>query len=149
MSLKETITSDIQKAMLARDKKTADALKAIKSELLLLETSKEAKDGISESMEIACLQKLIKQRKEAADIYKTQNRADLYEEEMAQAAVIERYLPAQLSKEEVENIIKEVIAQVGATSPKDMGKVMGVVSKQLAGKADNKMVAELVKGLLQ
>ena len=94
------------------------------------------------------LQKLIKQRKEASEIYKSQNRQDLYNAEMFQVSVIEKYLPAQLSFEEVEKSLKDIIAQVGATSPRDMGKVMGVASRQFAGKADNKTVSEIVKRLL-
>lgn len=149
MGLESKIGADMKTAMLSKDRETLEALRAIKSAILLEKTSKTATDGeLSEAAEISMLQRLIKQRREAAEIYKSQNRQDLYDAEMFQVSVIEKYLPAQLSAEEVENALKEIIAQVGATSPRDMGKVMGVASKQFAGKADNKTVSEIVKRLL-
>ena len=147
--LEEKINQDIKQAMLAKKKEELESLRAIKSALLLLKTSKDAVDGkVSESIEIATLQKLVKQRREAADIYVQQGRQDLADDELSQAAIIERYLPKQLSHEEIEEAVKAIIAEVGATSPKDMGKVMGAASKKFAGKADNKVVSEIVKGLL-
>lgn len=149
MGLESKIGADMKTAMLSKDRETLEALRAIKSAILLEKTSKTATDGeLGEAAEISMLQRLIKQRREAAEIYKSQNRQDLYDAEMFQVSVIEKYLPAQLSAEEVENALKEIIAQVGATSPRDMGKVMGVASKQFAGKTDNKTVSEIVKRLL-
>ncbi|MBR5028894.1 MAG: GatB/YqeY domain-containing protein, partial [Bacteroidales bacterium] len=134
-------------AMLNKDRGTLESLRAIKSAILLEKTSK-AGGELDEAAETAMLQRLIKQRREAADIYKQQNRDDLYAAEMEQAAVIERYMPEQMSAEEVENALREIIAQTGATSMKDMGKVMGMATKQFAGKADNKTVSEMVKKML-
>ena len=149
MSLETQINGDIKTAMLQKDKPTLEALRAIKSAILLEKTSKNATDGeLSETAEITLLQKLVKQRKEAAEIYRGQNRADLYEAEMFQAGVIEKYLPKQLSREEIEAELKNIIAQVGATTARDMGKVMGVATKHFAGRADNKIVSEIVKSLL-
>lgn len=149
MSLELQINGDIKTAMLQKDKPALEALRAIKSAILLEKTSKNATDGeLSEAAEIALLQKLVKQRKEAAEIYKGQDRADLYEAEMFQAGIIEKYLPKQLSREEIEVEVKDIIAQVGATTAKDMGKVMGAATKHFAGRADNKIVSEIVKSLL-
>ena len=147
MSLEEKINADIKTAMLNKDRGTLESLRAIKSAILLEKTSK-AGGELDEAAETAMLQRLIKQRREAADIYKQQNRDDLYAAEMEQAAVIERYMPEQMSAEEVENALREIIAQTGATSMKDMGKVMGMATKQFAGKADNKTVSEMVKKML-
>ena len=149
MNIEHTINSDIKKAMLAREKDVLEALRAIKSSILLLKTGKDAVDGeVPEQTVIASLQKLVKQRRETAQIYIDQQRQDLADVELFQAEVIERYLPKQLSIEEVEAKVKEIIAETGATSMKDMGKVMGQASKQLAGQADNKQVSEIVKRLL-
>ena len=149
MSLETQINGDIKTAMLQKDKPALEALRAIKSAILLEKTSKNATDGeLNEAAEIALLQKLVKQRKEAAEIYKGQDRADLYEAEMFQAGIIEKYLPKQLSREEIEVEVKNIIAQVGATTAKDMGKVMGAATKHFAGRADNKIVSEIVKSLL-
>lgn len=135
--------------MLAKQKDVLESLRAIKSALLLLKTSKDAVDGeVPESVEIATLQKLVKQRRETAQIYVQQNRQDLADEELFQASIIERYLPKQLSQEEVETQVRQIIADLGASSPKDMGKVMGVASKHFAGQADNKVVSEIVKSIL-
>lgn len=147
MSLEEKINADIKTAMLNKDRGTLESLRAIKSAILLEKTSKTGGE-LDEAAETAMLQRLIKQRREAADIYKQQNRDDLYAAEMEQAAVIERYMPEQMSAEEVENALRAIIAQTGATSMKDMGKVMGMATKQFAGKADNKTVSEMVKKML-
>lgn len=149
MSLETRINGDIKQAMLNKEKDVLESLRAIKSALLLLKTSKDAVNGeVPENIEIAALQKLVKQRREAAEIYVQQNRQDLADAEIFQANIIERYLPQQLSREEIESAIKTIISQVGASSPKDMGKVMGIASKQFAGQADNKVVSEIVKSLL-
>ncbi len=149
MNLEILINNDIKQAMLAKDKRKLNALRAIKSELLLLKTGKDTSSmEIPETVEIKILQKLVKQRKEAATLYSEQNRADLEEEESYQAGIIEAYLPTQLSEEEIGAIIKLVIAEAGANSMKDMGKVMGLAAQKLAGKADNKTISALVKTLL-
>lgn len=147
MTLEEKINGEIKKAMLAKDQKRLAAIRAIKSEILLLKTGK-GKDGITPEMEIATLQKMIKQRTESAAIYKGQDREDLEVEELTQANIIKEFLPEQMSREDVVKIVKEIVASVGATTIKDMGKVMGVASKQLAGKSDNKTISEIIKELL-
>ncbi len=150
MSLAEKINDDIKRTMLARDSRKLEALRAIKAALLIAKTGKDASSGeIPEDIEMQLLQRLVKQRKESAEVYKAQNRPDLAEEELFQAAIIEAYLPEQMSPDELKSIIKTIIAQVGATSLKDMGKVMGLASKQLAGKADNKTISLVIKDLLQ
>lgn len=149
MSLEIQINNDIKQAMLAKKKDELEALRAIKSAILLLKTSKDAVDGqVPESVEISTLQKLVKQRRETADIYIQQSRQDLADIELFQASIIERYLPKQMSREELETALKAIMSEVGATSPRDMGKVMGVASKRFAGQADNKVVSEIVKNLL-
>ena len=149
MSLEVQINNDIKQAMLNKEKAVLESLRAIKSAILLLKTGKDAVNGeVSEAAEVAMLQKLVKQRKEAADIFVQQNRQDLADDELFQAGIIERYLPKQMSREEIEADVKAIIAEVGATSPKDMGKVMGLASKRFAGKADNRVVSEIVKALL-
>lgn len=145
----ETIDQDIKKAMLAKDEVRLRGLRAIKSALLMARTEKGASEVISEETELKVLQKLIKQRKESADIYQTQNRADLYQVEKEEMQVIEAYLPQQMSREEIESCLREMIKRIGATSVKDMGKVMGTANKELAGKADGKTISEIVKQLLQ
>ena len=147
MSLLEKISTDIMAAMKAREMEKLEALRGIKSALLLANTAEGGKE-ITPEDELKILQKLVKQRKESAEIYKTQNRQDLYEVEINQAKVIEAYLPAQMSEDEIKKIIQDIIAQTGASSIKDMGKVMGMAAKQLAGKADNSMVSRLVKEML-
>lgn len=147
MSLTDRINEDIKKAMLAREKDKLEALRAVKSALLLAMTS-EGGGEITEDTEIKMLQKLVKQRREAADIYAGQNRADLADAEKFQAEVISTYLPSQLSMDELKTIISQIITSTGATGIKDMGKVMGTASQQLAGKADNKTVSLIVKELL-
>ena len=145
MNIEEKVNADIKTAMLARDAKRLEALRAIKSVVLLLKTSPE---GLTEDSVNKSLAKEVKKRKETAEIYKTQNRADLEETELFQAAVIEEYLPKQLGEEEIKAEIKKIITTVGASGPGDLGKVMGAASKAFAGKADNKLVAALVKELL-
>ncbi len=147
MSLLETINSDIKQAMLAKKKDELPALRAVKSELLLLETAGGNKK-VDENDEIKLLQKLIKQRKESAAVYEEQNREDLAADEKVQAEIIARYLPAQMSEEEVTAVIKEVISQTGAAGPQDMGKVMGMANQKLAGKAEGKLIAGIAKSLL-
>lgn len=150
MSLAEKINDDIKRTMLARDSRKLEALRAIKAALLIAKTGKDASSGeIPEDVEMQLLQRLVKQRKESAEVYKTQNRPDLAEEELFQSAIIEAYLPEQMSLDELRDIVKAIIGQVGATSIKDMGKVMGLASKQLAGKADNKTISVIIKELLQ
>ncbi len=149
MSLELTINSDIKAAMIAKDKRKLEALRAIKAALLLIKTGKDTQFAeIPKELELKTLQKLIKQRKESALMYKEQNRTEQYEEEMYQAGIIEAYLPAQMSEEEVAAVVADIIAQTGASSMKDMGKVMGMAAKQLAGKADNSLVSKIVKARL-
>jgi uncharacterized protein len=143
--IEEKLNADIKTAMLARDAKKLDALRAMKSVVLLLKTSPK---GLTEESATKAFQKEVKKRRETAEIYTKQNRADLAEVEIAQAEVIEAYLPKQLSAEEIKAEVEKVIAQVGATSAADMGKVMGAATKALAGKADGKSVSEIVKQLL-
>lgn len=145
MALEEKINADIKAAMLAKEAAKLEALRAMKSAILLLKTSPE---GYNDDTELKALQKMVKQRKETAEVYVSQNRADLAETELSQAAVIESYLPKQLSEAEVKGELEKIIASVGASSPADMGKVMGVATKQLAGKADGKVISGLVKELL-
>ncbi len=147
MTLEEKINADIKAAMLAKEKQKLDALRAVKSALLLLKTSGNG-DTITPEAEIACLQKLVKQRKESAELYKQQNRMDLYEDEAFQQSVIEAYLPEQLGQEEIKAKLEAIIASLGASSMKDMGRVMGEAQKEFAGRADNKLVSTIVKQLL-
>jgi uncharacterized protein YqeY len=148
MSLTTQIDQDIKQAMLAKQADRLRGLRAIKSALLLARTEKGATEEVTPDAEIKVLQKLVKQRKESAEIYKTQNRDDLYQVEMEELEVIEAYLPKQMSHAEVETYLKDLIARVGATSVKDMGKVMGTANKELAGKADGRTISEVVKSLL-
>lgn len=148
MSLKQKIESEIKSAMIAKDKSRLTALRAIKSLILLEETKGGAKGDLSEDDEMKLLTKAAKQRKDSADIYEQQGRFDLYEVEIAELKVIQEFLPDAMSDEELTQAVKDIIAQTGASSPKDMGKVMGVASKQLAGKADGKAIADKVKSLL-
>ena len=146
MSLEVIINSDIKETMLARDRKKLEALRAIKAALLIEKTGKDVSSGeIPESVELKMLQKLVKQRKESAVIYREQDRVDLAEEEEYQAGIIEKYLPEQMSEEDIEAIVDAVIEETGATTIKDMGRVMGMSSKKLAGKADNKTISTIVR----
>jgi uncharacterized protein len=148
MSLELKINEEIKQAMLAKKKDVLEALRAVKSALLLAKSEKVSDGGVNEDAEIKMLQKLVKQRRETAEIYLAQNRKDLADVELFQADVIQKYLPEQLSDEELTRILKEIIIETGATSIKDIGKVMGIASKKLAGKADNKSISEKVKQLL-
>lgn len=148
MSLIDTITDEIKKAMLAKDKVRLEALRAIKKELLEAKTAKGAGDELTDATTTAILQKMVKQRRDSAEIYTAQKRDDLAEPEIAQMEVIREFLPAQLSPIELEAAVKRIIEEVGASSLKEMGKVMGIASKQLAGKAEGKNISETVKRLL-
>lgn len=149
MDLENIINADIRQAMLAKDSRKLEALRAIKAALLLAKTSKEAHGSeVPEEAGLKILQKLIKQRQESAEIYHNGGRNELAEQELFQASVIEAYLPKQMTEEEIREALGGIIRQVGATGPKDMGKVMGAASKQFAGKADNKIVSVIVKELL-
>lgn len=145
MNLEHKINDDIKAAMLAKDKRKLEALRAVKAAILLAKTDKGTDHDISEEAGMKILQKLVKQRRESADLYQAQNRNDLADEELFQLSVIEQYLPEQMSEEDVREIVLEIIRETGASSLKDMGRVMGAVTKKLAGKADNKRVAEIVK----
>ncbi len=148
MSLEQTINNDIKTAMLAKNAMALQALRAVKAAILLAKTAQGAKDTLSEDDEIKLLQKLVKQRKDSLEIFEQQNRPELAAKEKEEIDVIEKYLPAQLSAEELKEIIAKIVADTGASSPADMGKVMGVASKQLAGKADGKTISGIVKELL-
>ena len=146
MSLEEKINTELKAAMLAKDEAALRALRAVKSAILLAKTS--GGGSITADDEMKMLQKLVKQRKESVDIYQNQNRADLAKSELEEIAVIEKFLPKQMGEDEIREELKKIIAQTGASTPGDMGKVMGVASKHFAGKADNKVVSQLVKQLL-
>ena len=145
MSLQTKVMEALKEAMKAKDTVALESLRAIKSAILLAKTEAGAAEELSEADELKLLQKLVKQRKDSAALYTQQGRNDLAEPELAQMAVIEKFLPAQLSEAEVETALRGIINQVGATTPKDMGKVMGVATKQLAGKADGKLINILYK----
>lgn len=148
MNLFDRVSEDIKKAMLARDSQTLEALRGIKKEFLEAKTAKGSDGNLTDEKAVAILAKMIKQRKESADIYNQQGRPELAATELAQAEVIARYMPASLSDEELTEKLREIIARVGATSPKEMGKVMGVASKELAGRAEGKAISAKVKELL-
>lgn len=148
MSLLTQIDQDIKLAMLAKQADRLQGLRAIKSALLLAKTEKGAAEELTQEGETKVLQKLAKQRKESADIYKTQNRDDLYQIEISELSVIEEYLPQQMSRFEVEGYLQELIGRIGATSIQDMGRVMAMANKELAGQADGKTISEVVKQLL-
>ncbi len=149
MSLEIIINNDIKAAMLARDKRKLEALRAIKAALLLEKTGKDTSGGeIPDEVEFKLLHKLVKQRRDTAEIYERENRTDLAEEERYQLSIIEAYLPQQMSEEEIMEHVKRIITEVGATSIKDMGKVMQAASKELAGKADNKAISVAIKQTL-
>lgn len=148
MNLFDQISEDIKKAMLAREKVRLEALRGIKKEFLEAKTAKGANGELTDETATKILVKMAKQRKESAAIYKENNRPELAENELAEAAVIEEYLPKQLSEAELEEELKKIIAQVGAEGPKDMGKVMGVATKALAGKAEGRLISVKVKELL-
>lgn len=148
MNLFEQVSEDIKKAMLARDKVRLEALRGVKKEFLEAKTAKGANGELTDENATKILVKMVKQRKESAAIYTENNRPELAENELAEAKVIEEYLPKQLSEAELEAELKKIIAQVGAEGPKDMGKVMGVASKALAGKAEGRAISAKVKELL-
>lgn len=148
MSLELKIQAELKTAMLAKDEKTVRSLRAIKAAIILAKTSEGAGGEIKEEDEIKLLQKLVKQRKDSLEIFTRQNRTDLAQKEQEEIEVIEKFLPKQMSAEELKVIIANIIAETGASSPADMGKVMGVATKQLAGKADGKAISALVKELL-
>mgnify|MGYP002518811420 FL=1 len=149
MTLFEQVSEDIKKAMLAKDKVALDALRGIKKEFLEAKTAKGGDGELHDDKALQILQKMVKQRKESAEMFTNAGRAELAADEMAQCKVIEQYLPAMLSEEELMVVLREIIAQVGATGPQDMGKVMGVATKQLAGKAEGKAINLKVRELLQ
>lgn len=148
MSLEERINQDIKAAMMAKEKVKLEALRAIKSAILLAKTDGEHKDSLSTDVEMKLLQKQYKQRKDAAEQYIQAGRQELADKELAEAAFIEEYLPKMLSADELKAELVKIIEQVGAKAPSDMGKVMGVASKALAGKADGKAISEMVKQIL-
>ncbi|OYD47440.1 glutamyl-tRNA amidotransferase [Sphingobacterium cellulitidis] len=148
MSLEAKITQDIKAAMIAKDNVRLRGLRAIKAAILLANTEKGHAEALTEEGEIKVLQKLAKQRKESAEIYQQQDRKDLYTIEIEELEVIEEFLPKQLDRDAVENVVKGIIAETGATSIKDMGKVMGAANQKLAGQADGRTISEVVKSLL-
>ena len=148
MNLESKITSALKNAMRNKDQNSLVALRAIKSAILLHKTQKSSSDQLSEVDEMKILQKLVKQRKESADIYLKQNRNDLAEPELNEAKVIQQFLPKSLSEEEVKEIVKSTIDQIGAEGMKDMGKVMGLSTKKLMGRADGKMISTIVREFL-
>ncbi len=145
MDLQQKVNEKMKEAMKAKDSKSLEALRAIKSALLLAQTDSGNKEGISETEEVKLLQKLVKQRKDSAAIYTEQGRSDLAQPELEQAEVISQFLPAQMSEEEVNKVVSDIIAQSGATSMAHMGKVMGLATAKLAGKADGKTISAAVK----
>lgn len=147
-NLFDTVSADIKKAMLARDAVRLESLRGIKKEFLEAKTAKGSDGTLSDDRAIQILSKMVKQRRESAEIYTQQNRPELAEAELAQATVIEEYMPKQLTPEELDAALREIIARVGATSPKEMGKVMGVASKELAGKAEGRAISAAVKAIL-
>ena len=148
MSLTEIISSDLIIAMKAKDKIALEAIRAVKAAFIIARTEKSGETVLSPEEELKIIQKMVKQRKESASIFKEQNRQDLYEKEIAEAEVLQKYLPAKMNQEEIVAIIKTIISKVGAKSAADMGKVMGVATKELAGKADGKEISVIVKQLL-
>lgn len=148
MSLEQNINQEIKTAMIAKDSVTLRGLRAIKAAILLAKTEKAGMDELTLDSEIKVLQKLVKQRKESAEIYKNQGRDDLYQIEVEEQQVIEKFLPQQLDRSEIEQVIKAVIQEVGAAGMKDMGKVMGIANQKLAGQADGKTISEIVKSSL-
>lgn len=148
MNLFDTVSDDIKKAMLARDKVRLEALRGAKKEFLEAKTAKGANGELSDENATKIIVKMVKQRKESAKIYQENNRPELAENELAEAAVLEEYLPKQLSAEELASELRDIIAEVGATGPRDMGKVMGVASKRLAGRAEGRAISDAVKTLL-
>ncbi|MBE0666261.1 MAG: GatB/YqeY domain-containing protein [Bacteroidales bacterium] len=148
MSLAEKISLDLMAAMKAKDKIVLEALRAAKTAFILARSERGAEAILTSDEELKIIQKLVKQRKESSAIYREQNRPDLYEKEDAEAEVLERYLPAKMSPEELTDALKAIISKAGATAPSDMGRVMGIATKELAGKADGREISAVVKQLL-
>lgn len=148
MSLFDQINADIKTAMLAKEKEKLEALRAIKAAFLLAKTEKGGSDILEADQELKIVQKLVKQRKDSAEVYKANDRKELFEKEMAEVSIIEQYLPAQMSEEEVVEVVKDIIGKVGASGPQDMGKVMGAATKKLSGQAEGKLIAQKVKEIL-
>jgi uncharacterized protein YqeY len=148
MNLEQRVMADLKTAMLAKDEAALRSLRAIKASIILAKTAEGGSGSIKDEEEIKILQKLIKQRKDSLEIYQAQNRADLATKEKEEIAIIEKFLPAQMSQEDLKAFLQKIIADTGASSPADLGKVMGLASKQLAGKADGKTISSLVKELL-
>ncbi|MEO0572527.1 MAG: GatB/YqeY domain-containing protein [Bacteroidota bacterium] len=148
MGLQENVMTELKAAMKAKDTVALEALRAIKSAILLAQTEKGAGGSLSEEEEVKLVQKLVKQRKDSATIFNEQGREDLAEPELAQVAVIEKFLPEQLTEEEIEKVVVLTIDAIGASGMKDMGKVMGMVSKELAGQADGKTISTIVRNKL-
>ncbi|MDP4282225.1 MAG: GatB/YqeY domain-containing protein [Bacteroidota bacterium] len=148
MDLEQLINEDLKKAMLAKDQQKLEAIRAIKAAILLEKTKEGTTGEVTRDSELKLLQKLVKQRKESAEIYQSAKRSDLADKELFEASIIETYLPKQISEEEITAVIKTIISDTGASSIKDMGKVMGLATRELAGKADNKKVSDIVKQLL-
>ena len=148
MSLFEKVENDIKAAMLAKEKEKLEALRAIKAAFLLAKTEKGAAETLSEETELKVIQKLVKQRKESAELYRNGGRNELADSEMFQAEVISQYLPAQMSEAEIEAEVRKIVETVGAKGPQDMGKVMGTANKQLSGKAESRVIAQKVKEIL-
>lgn len=148
MGLQEEIMNALKAAMKDKDQTALAALRAVKSEILLAQTETGSKEELTKEKEIKILSKLVKQRKDSAAIFAQQNRNDLAEPELAQAEIISQFLPAQLSETEIEKVVLDVISKTGAEGMKDMGKVMGIVSQQMAGKADGKTISNIVKAKL-
>jgi len=148
MNLFDTISNDIKSAMLAKEKVRLEALRGAKKEFLEAKTAKGAEGELSDEAAVKIIQRMVKQRKDSANIYNEQNRPDLAEKELAEVAALEEYLPKQLSPDELDAELKAIIAQVGAASPQDMGKVMGIATKTLAGKTEGRLISDAVKRLL-
>lgn len=148
MSLEQKIMGELKTAMLAKDEKALRSLRAVKAAILLAKTSEGAGGELTEDDEVKLLQKLVKQRKDSLEIYQQQNRPDLAQKELEEIEIIEKFLPKQFSSEELKAAVSKIIAEVGASSPADMGKVMGAATKQLAGKSDGKTISSMVKELL-
>ena len=149
MSLEQKVMTDLKTAMLAKDEKSLRSLRAIKSAIIIAKTAEGASGEMKEEDEIKLLQKLVKQRKDSLEIYEKQNREDLASKEREEIEVIEKFLPKQMDEAELKAVISKIIAETGASSPADMGKVMGTANKQLAGKADGKTIAGIVKEMLK
>ena len=148
MSLEQKVMTDLKTAMLAKDEKAMRSLRAIKAAIILAKTAEGAGGEIKEEDEVKLLQKLIKQRKDSLEIYKGQQRSDLADKEQEEITIIEKFLPKQMSPDELKTVLQKIITETGASSPADMGKVMGAATKQLAGKADGKSISTMVKELL-